>query len=312
MMDEFDDTDRFVELQDCGHVFEVSGLDTWMHTEQSGSGTNGISPKQWENFDAYLGLGTALCLQIRYKEGIHFFQLIVQHSLLKSAVKEIDDGKASWGNPFLPKKMEQVRILIAKTTVCQPPIYCEAEKKLAISALVQWAKPAFKGEGPNIEQDAEAWIEVMDDYFLAVGTAPENQAMLGMLRLSRDTKLWWKRHCRANPTSSPFWEKMKQAVKKRYLPLAHQALKMNEFYALRQLGLTLEEYYSKFVSLRRYAPSTSTEQLIAQFCQGLNRPLSTHLEAMRPTSIQDALIRAKPLAMEVSPFPRAYNQFNSF
>ncbi|MCO5562178.1 hypothetical protein L7F22_015804 [Adiantum nelumboides] len=204
MMDEFDDTDRFVELQDCGHVFEVSGLDTWMHTEQSGSGTNGISPKQCpecrtsvtrslrygnqvktklhqieivkkrilefditnqgikllqlrkydeavekfvaaiegnrENFDAYLGLGTALCLQIRYKEGIHFFQLIVQHSLLKSAVKEIDDGKASWGNPFLPKKMEQVRILIAKTTVCQPPIYREAEKKLAISALVQWAK----------------------------------------------------------------------------------------------------------------------------------------------------------------------------
>ncbi|MCO5573722.1 hypothetical protein L7F22_027496 [Adiantum nelumboides] len=89
---------------------------------------------------------------------------------------------------------------------------------------------------------------------------------------------------------------MKQAVKDRYLPPAHQALKMNEFYALRQLGLTLEEYYSKFVSMRRYAPSMSTEQQIARFCQGLNRPLSTHLEAMRPTSIQDALIRAKPLA----------------
>ncbi|MCO5591337.1 hypothetical protein L7F22_045319 [Adiantum nelumboides] len=75
---------------------------------------------------------------------------------------------------------------------------------------------------------------------------------------------------------------------------------MNEFYALQQLGLTLEEYYSKFVSLRRYVPSMSTEQQIARFCQGLNRPLSTHLEAMRPTSIQDALIRAKPLATEQS------------
>ncbi|MCO5568600.1 hypothetical protein L7F22_022299 [Adiantum nelumboides] len=183
------------------------------------------------------------------------------------------------------------------------------EKKLL---LKQVQLPTFQGEGPNIEQDAEAWIEVMDDYFLAVGTAPENQAMLGMFRLSRDVKLWWKQHCRDNPTSSPSWEKMKQAIKKRYLPPAHQALKMNEFYALRQLGLTLEEYYSKFVSLRRYAPSISMEQLIARFCQGLNRPLSTHLEAMRPTSIRDALIRAKPLAMEVSPFPRAYNQFNSF
>ncbi|MCO5556973.1 hypothetical protein L7F22_010528 [Adiantum nelumboides] len=103
----------------------------------------------------------------------------------------------------------------------------------------------------------------MDDYFLAAGTTPENQAMLGMFRLLGDVKLWWKQHCRDNPTSSPSWEKMKQAVKDRYLPPAHQALKMNEFYALRQLRLTLEEYYSKFVSLRRYVPSMSTEQQIA-------------------------------------------------
>ncbi|MCO5586196.1 hypothetical protein L7F22_040135 [Adiantum nelumboides] len=152
----------------------------------------------------------------------------------------------------------------------------------------------------------------MDDYFLAAGTTPKNQAMLGMFRLTGDTKLWWNQHCRDNPTVSSSWERMKQALKDRYLLPAHQALKMNEFYAFRQLGLTLEEYYSKFVSLRRYAPSMSTEQQIARFCQGLNRPLSTHLEAMRPTSIQDALIRAKPLATEVSPFPRAYNRFNNF
>ncbi|MCO5602660.1 hypothetical protein L7F22_056796 [Adiantum nelumboides] len=183
------------------------------------------------------------------------------------------------------------------------------EKKLL---LKQVQLPTFKGEGPNIERDAEAWIEAMDDYFLAAGITPANQAMLSMFRLSGDAKLWWKQHCRDNPTSSPSWEKMKQAVKDRYLPPAHQALKMNEFYALRQLGLTLEEYYSKFVSLGRYAPSMSTEQQIARFCQGLNRPLSTCLEAKRPTSIQDALIRAKPLATEVSPFPRAYNQFNNF
>ena len=42
------------------------------------------------------------------------------------------------------------------------------------------------------------------------------------------------------------------------------------------------------------------EQIIARFCQGLNNPLDSHLEAMRPTSVQDALIRAKPLAREIS------------
>ncbi|MCO5591350.1 hypothetical protein L7F22_045332 [Adiantum nelumboides] len=140
----------------------------------------------------------------------------------------------------------------------------------------------------------------MDDYFVALGTSPKNQVMLGMFSLTRDAKLWWKQRCSDNPTSSPSWQGMKQAKKERYLPPSHQALMMNEFYALRQIGVTLEEYYSKFVSLRRYAPQMTMEQQIARFCQGLNRPLSTRLEAMRPTSIQDALIRAKPLATELA------------
>ncbi|MCO5577447.1 hypothetical protein L7F22_031279 [Adiantum nelumboides] len=144
----------------------------------------------------------------------------------------------------------------------------------------------------------------MDDYFLAAGTTTKNQAMLGMFCLIEDAKLWWKQHCKDNPTSSHSWEGMKQAVKERYLPLAHQAFKMNKLYALRQLGLALEEYYSKFVSLRRYASQMTMEQQIAQFCQGLNRPLSTRLEAMRPTSIQDALIKAKPFATKAAQLAR--------
>ncbi|MCO5587082.1 hypothetical protein L7F22_041028 [Adiantum nelumboides] len=131
------------------------------------------------------------------------------------------------------------------------------------------------GEGSNIECDAEAWLEEMDDYFLAAGTAPENQAMLGMFRLTGDAKLWWKQHCRDNPASIPSWEGMTQVVKERYMPPAHQAIKMNEFFALRQLALTLEEYYTKFVSLRRNAPQMTIDQQIARFCQGLNRPLNT-------------------------------------
>ncbi|MCO5597789.1 hypothetical protein L7F22_051871 [Adiantum nelumboides] len=175
-------------------------------------------------------------------------------------------------------------------------LYIATQEKKLLLKQVQF--PTFKGEGPNIERDAEAWLDAMDDYFLAAGLALENQTMLGMFRLTGDAKHWWKQHYRDNPSSSPSWEGTKQAVKERYLPPAHQALRMNEFYALRQLGLTLEEYYSKFVSLRRYAPQMTMEQQIARFYQGLNRPLSTRLEAMRPTSIQDALIKAKPLTME--------------
>lgn len=42
----------------------------------------------------------------------------------------------------------------------------------------------------------------------------------------------------------------------------------------------------------------SIDEQVTRFCQGLNAPLNTRLEAMRPTTLHDALIRAKPLVKE--------------
>ena len=177
-------------------------------------------------------------------------------------------------------------------------LYTEVQEKKLF--LKQMQSPSFRGEGADVEHNAEIWIEQMDDYFAAARTAPANQAMLGMFRLIGDAKLWWKQHCKDQGVSeSPqTWAQIKQAIKERYLLPSHKTLKMNEFFKLRQASMTLEEYYSKFVTLRRYAPLMSSKQQIAKFCQGLNSPLDSRLEAMRPASIQDALIRAKPLVYE--------------
>ena len=147
--------------------------------------------------------------------------------------------------------------------------------------------PSFKGEGTEVERDAEAWIEAMDDYFSEAGTTPANQAMLSTFRLTGDAKLWWKQHCKDCGVlpNSQSWPQVKQAVKERYLPPAHESIKMNEFFSLRQGSLSLEQYFSKFATLSRYAPHLTIEQQVARFCQGLNSPLDTRFEAMRPTSI---------------------------
>ncbi|MCO5578774.1 hypothetical protein L7F22_032620 [Adiantum nelumboides] len=141
----------------------------------------------------------------------------------------------------------------------------------------------------------------MDDYFKAVGTHPQNQTMLAMFRLTSDAKIWWKAHCRDSDIiwTSQSWEEIKDTVIARNLSPAHKATKMNEFFSLRQLSSTLEEYYSKFVTLRRYAPKMTLEQQVARFYQGLIEPLNNRLEALRPTNLQNALLRAKPLALEI-------------
>ncbi|MCO5563369.1 hypothetical protein L7F22_017010 [Adiantum nelumboides] len=161
--------------------------------------------------------------------------------------------------------------------------------------------PNFKGEGVNVECDAEVWLEEMDDYFNAAGTQPKNQTMLAMFRLTGDAKIWWKQHCQdlGISGSSQSCEEIKSAVTERYQPPAHKAIKMNEFFSLRQMSLSLEDFFLKFVTLKRYAPKMTLEQQVARFCQGLIELLNSRLEALRPTTLQDALLRAKTLASEI-------------
>ncbi|MCO5604706.1 hypothetical protein L7F22_058876 [Adiantum nelumboides] len=182
-----------------------------------------------------------------------------------------------------------------------PPnaVYIAVQEKKLLLKLDQ--PPNFKGEGVNVERDAEVWLEAMNDYFEAAGTHPQNQTMLAMFRFTGDAKIWWKTHCRDSDIigASQTWEQIKDAVTARYLPPAHKTTKMNEFFSLRQMSSTLEEYYSKFVTLRRYASKMTLEQQVARFCQGLIEPLNNWLKALRPTTLQDALLRAKPLAKEI-------------
>lgn len=55
-LQEFEADDRFIQLQDCGHVFEVTGLDAWMQladdhpvgeTEATPGASVALTPKQW-------------------------------------------------------------------------------------------------------------------------------------------------------------------------------------------------------------------------------------------------------------------------
>ncbi|MCO5572379.1 hypothetical protein L7F22_026132 [Adiantum nelumboides] len=182
-----------------------------------------------------------------------------------------------------------------------PPnaIYTAVQEKKLLLKLAQ--PPNFKGKGVNVEQDVEVWLEAMDDYFEAAGTHPQNQTMLAMFRLTGDAKIWWKIHYRNSDIigASQTWDQIKDAVTARYLPPTHKAIEMNEFFSLCQMSSTLEEYYPKFVTLRRYAPKMTLEQQVARFCQGLIEPLNNRLETLRPTNLEDALLRAKPLTLEI-------------
>ena len=163
-------------------------------------------------------------------------------------------------------------------------------------------KPSsFCGEGKDVAKETEAWIKALDDYFLLINTAVENKSMIVRYKLIGEAKLWWKEWCREQTIDkmTTTWKLIKEAVKERYLPLNHETLKMNEFYGLTQKHLSANAYYSKFVKLKRYAPSMTKPQAVSRFVQGLNPPLNHRLESMRLESLQDVVLWAKPLEEEI-------------
>ena len=100
-----------------------------------------------------------------------------------------------------------------------------------------------------MERDAKIWMEAMDDYFNTARTSIGNRTMLGMLKLVGDAKLWWKQHCKDARVrkSCQDWEDVKKAVMERYLPPAHRALKMNEFFDLHSGGVLFKVCNAKML-----------------------------------------------------------------
>ena len=68
---------------------------------------------------------------------------------------------------------------------------------------------------------------------------------------------------------------------------------MNEFLSCNQNGRTIELYYEEFVKLSRYAFLMTEEQKLSRFILGLGMDLSNEVDALQPTNLADALIRAK-------------------
>ena len=55
----------------------------------------------------------------------------------------------------------------------------------------------------------------------------------------------------------------------------------------------MDLYYEEFVKLSLYAPIMIEEQKLSRFILGLGDDLVNEVDALRPTNLADALIRAK-------------------
>lgn len=89
------------------------------------------------------------------------------------------------------------------------------------------------------------------------------------------------------------WEELKHSLKERYLPLNYTTTKMNEFLSCAKKERGIKVYYKEFVKLSRHAPLMTKEQKLSRFILGVEGQLGEEINALCPTSLVDALIKAK-------------------
>ena len=89
------------------------------------------------------------------------------------------------------------------------------------------------------------------------------------------------------------WDELKKSLTEWYLPLNYATIKMNEFLACFKKGQAIDNYYEEFVKLSRHTPLMNEEQKLSKFILGIEGTLAEEVNALRPTTLADALIRDK-------------------
>ncbi|XP_057246764.1 uncharacterized protein LOC130589514 [Beta vulgaris subsp. vulgaris] len=149
-------------------------------------------------------------------------------------------------------------------------------------------------DGKEDPVSLENWIREFDKLFTAV---------------REEADLWWSERKESLATQEDFgWEQFKEALRTKFYPPHLRKKQCLEFTNLRMGTMTINEYYSKFIELMRFAPEmVPTEVLKAQrFEQGLTLSIQGKLGGANFNSLDEVYGRAAHLfgikgELEVNP-----------
>ncbi|MCO5597058.1 hypothetical protein L7F22_051132 [Adiantum nelumboides] len=177
-----------------------------------------------------------------------------------------------------------------------------------LKTLLKTIQPEpFTREDSDNASKLEEWIISMEDYFDLAEYNFVANGIMGRAKIKGPAKIWWKlnRKSRDVLEITQSWEELQLCLRERYSPPNYLTTKMNEFLACVWRGRTIDTYYEDFIKLSRHASLITEEQKLSRFILGLEGKLADEVEALRPTSLADALIRAKP---KFSNFLKSNNQ----
>ncbi|MCO5566703.1 hypothetical protein L7F22_020381 [Adiantum nelumboides] len=210
---------------------------------------------------------------------------------------------------FFVEKVAYLGFIVSKDGISPDPAKVEAVVKWPIPQSVSEVRGflGLTGEDLDNASKLEEWIISMEDYFDVAEYNFVAKGIMDRAKIKGPAKIWWKLNCKSRGVLeiTQSWEELQLRLREQYSPPNYLTTKMNEFLACVRRGRTIDTYYGDFIKLSRHAPLITEEQKLSRFILGLEEKLADEVEALRPTSLADALIRAKP---KLSSFLKSNNQ----
>ncbi|XP_059072251.1 uncharacterized protein LOC131043017 [Cryptomeria japonica] len=116
------------------------------------------------------------------------------------------------------------------------------------------------------------------------------------MRLDDFASIWWKLEeekigLNINTVS---WEIFLERFRARFLSPQWRQTRADEFYSLRQFGMSVDQFEHRFYELKQYAGIGNDEAMLVQhFLRGLNDRISGGVRVFEPVSVEAAVAKAR-------------------
>ena len=167
------------------------------------------------------------------------------------------------GNDFL-RAMRDVANTLAETMANtvrdtlranQPPVHREGMENRMRNALREVQRhnpPVFHGEpDPTVAED---WLMRVERLFDLLEVEPDLRVRVATHLLTGDALQWWASVERIREGENLTWNEFSVAFQDKYFPMIVRYRKEEEFLALKQGNMTVQQYEAQFTILSRFAP----------------------------------------------------------
>ena len=147
-----------------------------------------------------------------------------------------------------------------------------------LTAFLRTKPPTFAGSSNPLE--ADDWLCVIERKLESFKCQDRDKVLLAAHQLTRTALAWWENYCAAAEDATTItWNEFVKEFRRYHIPAATMKCKADEFRALQQGSMSVEEYTHQFIELARYAPKevNDDEKKQNMFKKGLNPELRTLL-----------------------------------